>query len=102
MTGKQTLYWALASAALMIIAGFGPWATVLVFSVSGTSGDGWFVVVVAALIAGGLLLWKGAAVRRPPIVASASLLFASVVMAVRARHEAAGSPAANDPGARDG
>jgi hypothetical protein len=39
-------WWALASAGLMVVGGFGPWAEVLdVLTVSGTEGDGWFLIV---------------------------------------------------------
>jgi hypothetical protein len=55
---QAILYWVLASAGLMIIGAFGPWAKVLAFSVSGTDGgnDGW-VIVVAAAVSAGLFLW---------------------------------------------
>jgi hypothetical protein len=48
--------WALASAALMAIGGFGPWVTFLGFSASGTEGDGW-IVIVAARMAAGFVFW---------------------------------------------
>ena len=55
----RRLWWALASAALMVIAGFAPWATALdTISVSGTDGDGWFVIVGGAIA--GALLWRHA------------------------------------------
>ena len=55
--GKPKVFWAAgAVAVLMIIGGFGPWATVLgALSVSGTNGDGWFLIV-GGLAAGALLL----------------------------------------------
>ena len=57
MQGKTyTFWWALASAALMAIGGFGPWVTVLGFSASGTEGDGW-IVIAAAGVAAGLVFW---------------------------------------------
>jgi hypothetical protein len=43
----------------MVVGGFGPWVTVLGFSVSGTEGDGWFVIVAGA-VAAGLLFWHDA------------------------------------------
>jgi MYXO-CTERM domain-containing protein len=58
MTRQQAmLAWVLGSAALMVLASFGPWVKALGMSVSGTDGgnDGWFVVV-AALVAAGLFL----------------------------------------------
>ena len=54
---KPLFWWALASAALMVVGGFAPWASVLeVLSVSGTDGgDGWFLIF-GGVIAGGLLI----------------------------------------------
>ena len=60
MTRQQALFWwVVASAALMVVGSFGPWAKVLGFTVSGTDGsnDGWFVVAIA-VVAGAVLLWK--------------------------------------------
>lgn len=56
---QRVFYWVLASAALMLIGAFGPWAKVFGFSVSGTDGsnDGWFVVVIAVATAA-LFIWK--------------------------------------------
>ena len=55
--GQGVRYWALASAALMVVGAFGPWVKALGISVGGTDGsnDGWLVVVVAAV--GGLLFY---------------------------------------------
>lgn len=55
--GKPKIFWAvLAVAVLMIIGGFGPWATAFgALSVAGTNGDGWFLIV-GGLAAGALLL----------------------------------------------
>jgi hypothetical protein len=50
------------------VGGFGPWATVLGFSVAGTNGDGWFLIG-GGVLAGGLLLWRGPAQRWPLVVA---------------------------------
>lgn len=53
----RRLWWAVASAALMVIGGFGPWATALgTINVSGTDGDGWFVIIGG--VAAGVLLWR--------------------------------------------
>ncbi len=54
---KPFCWWALASAALMVVGGFGPWASVLeVLTVSGTDGgDGWFLIF-GGVIAAGLLI----------------------------------------------
>jgi uncharacterized membrane protein (UPF0136 family) len=46
MAAVTVFWWALASAALMVVGGFGPWAEVLdILTVSGTEGDGWFLIV---------------------------------------------------------
>jgi hypothetical protein len=45
VSSRTVIWWALASAAFMIIGGLGPWATAFTVSVSGTSGDGWFLIV---------------------------------------------------------
>jgi len=51
----RRLWWAVASAVLMVIGGFGPWATALdTINVSGTDGDGWFIIG-GGIIAGVLL-----------------------------------------------
>jgi hypothetical protein len=52
--GSKIFWWAVASAALMVIGSFGPWARAFIVSVSGVDGDGWFVVLAAA-VAGGML-----------------------------------------------
>jgi hypothetical protein len=56
---QRIFYWVLASAALMLIGAFGPWAKVFAISVNGTDGsnDGW-VVVVLALASAALFAWK--------------------------------------------
>ena len=38
------LWWVVVSAVLMTVGAFGPWATVLFFSISGMEGGGWFVL----------------------------------------------------------
>lgn len=42
----------------MIVGGFAPWATAFggALSVSGTNGDGWFLII-GGILAGGLLTW---------------------------------------------
>lgn len=54
---KGLQYWALASAAGMVLGAFGPWVKALGQSVSGVDGsnDGWFLIACAAL--GGLLFY---------------------------------------------
>lgn len=79
MHGNRAFYWALASAAAMVLGGFGPWATVLVFSVSGTGGDGW-VPIVGGLAAGALLAVKRTTLRWPPVT-TALLGLAGLVVA---------------------
>ena len=51
--------WVGISAGLMVIGGFGAWATVFGISVDGTSGDGWFVIAAAALGAGLSYVMRG-------------------------------------------
>jgi hypothetical protein len=74
------LIWALASAALMIIGAFGPWAKVLVVSINGTdaSRDAW--VVASAGFFGGLLVY----VRRADTASGAWALLAGVIGALPA------------------
>ncbi len=58
-TQPRRVWWALASAVLMVIGGFGPWATALdTINVAGTEGDGWFVIIGGAIA--GTLLWRHA------------------------------------------
>lgn len=49
----RVFWWALASAGLMIVGSFGPWARAFIVTVSGVDGDGWLVILaaVAALAA---------------------------------------------------
>ncbi len=57
----RRVWWALASAALMVVGGFAPWATALdTINVAGTEGDGWFVILGGAIA--GALLWRHARV----------------------------------------
>jgi hypothetical protein len=54
----KSLWWAIASAVVMVLGAFGPWARILgIVSVNGTDGDGW-IVIVAALIAVGLIVLR--------------------------------------------
>jgi len=57
MANRGILAWALASAGLMIVGAFGPWAKVLAESVNGTDGsnDGWIIAGIGLL--GGLLVY---------------------------------------------
>jgi hypothetical protein len=55
MSLKSAAIWVGASALLMLIGAFGPWATVFsVLSVSGTDGDG-KIVLIAALVIGAMV-----------------------------------------------
>jgi hypothetical protein len=53
---RPAIFWLTAvSAVLMVVGGFGPWATALGVTISGTDGgDGWFLIV-PGLLALGLL-----------------------------------------------
>jgi hypothetical protein len=54
--GRPAVFWlTVVAAALMVIGGMGPWARVLgIVSVSGTNGDGWFLII-GGVLAGALL-----------------------------------------------
>jgi hypothetical protein len=78
MSSRQTARWAIASGILMVVGGFGPWATVLVFSVSGSRGDGWLVIVGGA-VAAALFAWRGVAARWPALVSAVLALVALIV-----------------------
>ncbi len=79
MERRQAIfYWVLASAGLMIIGAFGPWAKVFAFSLSGTDGsnDGWLIVVIAA-VSIGLFLWA-----RQARFTSLAVIFGGVLGAI--------------------
>lgn len=78
--GRPAVFWVTAAAALlMIIGGFGTWATATTvfgsLSVAGTSGDGWFLIAGGA-VGGGLLLWHVSQPQtwKPILIAAAALL----------------------------
>lgn len=73
--GRPALFWVtVAGAALMVIGGFGPWATLLgLASVSGTHGDGWFLIV-GGVVAGGLLARQITGGGRWPMIVVALLI----------------------------
>jgi hypothetical protein len=77
---QSPVFWcAVAAAALMVIGGFGPWVVALsIISVSGTHGDGWFLIVGGLVAAG--MLWVVA--RGAPRANAAIPLVAGVVGAV--------------------
>jgi hypothetical protein len=54
IAGRPAIFWTtLAGAALMVVGGFGPWASVLgLAKVSGTDGDGWLLILGGAMAAG--------------------------------------------------
>jgi len=80
-SGRPPIFWVTAAAAaLMIIGGFGTWASATTFigtfSLSGTSGgDGWFLIAGGA-IAAGLLFWEVAEPKawKPIAIGAAALL----------------------------
>jgi hypothetical protein len=43
----RVFWWAVASAALMVVGSFGPWARAFIVTVSGVDGDGWLVIFAA-------------------------------------------------------
>jgi hypothetical protein len=77
----SVLFWSAAlAAAAMVVGGFGPWATALGFSATGTERDGWIVILVGLLVAALMV-----SVHRRSFVGkatAASLLFAGSVVAV--------------------
>lgn len=55
---SKSFWWAIGSAAAMVLGAFAPWARVLGFlSVNGTDGDGW-VVIGAAIVAVGVIVLR--------------------------------------------
>jgi hypothetical protein len=71
MTRQQAFFWwALASAALMVVGAFGPWIELLGLSAGGTDGDndGWLVIAVA-VAAGAIFMWQ----RRTPRAGAAAI-----------------------------
>src|SRR4051794_7514136 len=66
-------WWAVASFLLMVIGGFGPWATAFgVADISGTHGDGWFLIIGGVAGAGLVMVHatRSPAKRWQPIVAA--------------------------------
>jgi hypothetical protein len=81
--GRPALLWlTLGAAALMVIGGFGPWATVLgLASVAGTHGDGWFLVL-GGLAAGGLVARQVTAGGRWPMVVAVVIGVLGAIVAI--------------------
>jgi hypothetical protein len=93
----RVFWWAAASAALMVVDSFGPWARAFVFTVSGVDGDGWFVVGAAAVAGSMLYLYRrhGANARWPLFVALLMGLVGLTVVAVDGK-DIFGSQATDD------
>jgi hypothetical protein len=72
---RPAIFWMTAvSCVLMVIGGFGPWATALGISVSGTDGgDGWFLIVPGLLALGLLFLQVRVPSARWPMILVALL-----------------------------
>jgi len=72
---RPTIFWITAvSAVLMVIGGFGPWATALGVTLSGTDGgDGWFLIVPGLLALGLLFVQVGRPGSRWPMILVALL-----------------------------
>jgi hypothetical protein len=73
----RVFWWAVVSAALMIVGSFGPWARAFIVTVSGVDGDGWFLVFAA--IAALVLLYLGVKRPRLRLVAIIACVLAGVV-----------------------
>jgi hypothetical protein len=62
-------WWTAVSAVLMVVGGFGPWASALGVSISGTDGgDGWFLIIPGLLILGLLFAQTARASARWPMI----------------------------------
>jgi hypothetical protein len=69
---SRAFWWAAASAGLMIIGSFGPWARAFIVTVYGVDGDGWFVIGAAVVALGMLYLYaRRRGVSRWPLVVAA-------------------------------
>ena len=81
---SKLFWWMVASAALMAIGAFGPWARTFIFSVSGVDGgDGW-IVLAAAAVAGAMIYLHTGRPSRPrwPLFCAAGAGVVSVVVFV--------------------
>jgi hypothetical protein len=68
LRGHAVFWWLAISCGLMVIGGFAPWATALgALDVSGTVGDGWFLIL-GGLAGGGLCLQLALGERNPRAV----------------------------------
>jgi hypothetical protein len=72
---RPAIFWMTAvSCVLMVVGGFGPWATALGISVSGTDGgDGWFLIVPGLLALGLLFIQVSVPGARWPMILVALL-----------------------------
>jgi hypothetical protein len=67
---RPAIFWVTAvSAVLMVVGGFGPWATALGVTISGTDGgDGWFLIIPGLLTLGLLFVQVGRPSARWPMI----------------------------------
>ena len=82
---RPAIFWLTAvSAVLMVVGGFGPWATALGVTISGTDGgDGWFLIIPGLLALGLLFVQVGRPSARWPMILVALLsAFGALVAAV--------------------
>ena len=64
-----TFWWTAVSAVLMVVGGFGPWASALGVTISGTDGgDGWFLIIPGLLALGLLFVQASRAGSRWPMI----------------------------------
>jgi hypothetical protein len=72
---RPAIFWMTAvSAVLMVVGGFGPWATALGVTISGTDGgDGWFLIVPGLLALGLLFVQVSVPSARWPMILVALL-----------------------------
>ena len=82
MSGQsKSFWWAIGSAIAAVLGSFGPWAKVLGFiTVSGTDGDGWYVILAAGIAAALIVERQRRGLGHWPIyVAIASSVIASLI-----------------------
>jgi hypothetical protein len=84
-SGQPPLFWvAVASCALLIIGGLGPWASAFqgIASVNGTEGDGWFPIVGGLLSLVTLYLAAAGVKRRHAVALLGIAVICALVFAV--------------------
>jgi len=81
---RPTIFWWTAvSAVLMVVGGFGPWATALGVSISGTDGgDGWFLIIPGLLILGLLFVQTARPRARWPMILAMLLAAIGALVAI--------------------